>query len=348
MLHRGESNLKINVGATLLYTKSKAKWPLTRHPLLFLFRNRIKVQDLKMNRLSIRFKTMLDGTLLTKGSKPTGKDSAPHKSRISFLDLPAELRDEIYLCCFESTPTMHFGRNKVKENRSLRKIMAPRSIRQSHGLLLTNKQISSEYLYVAQKLANCVFHVTTRKDENGFICGSAYWHATPRMKAYMRTCRLTIDMAQCIGIHHEAVMQDISRDFQAFIWECEVLEEVRLTIDQGSYYAANPAEAQTLSLSTRLVFIPACLRHRPLNVLTVCEVGMAIDKHQRSSAGGWSVERWNCDIASANDIHMCVSGCQENLQQLWYCEDFHLLRGLPCNLSCEQAQESATTKAIFR
>jgi hypothetical protein len=239
---------------------------------------------------------------------------------------------------------MHFGRNKAKETRIRRKIMALRSTRQHHGLLLTNKQISREYAYVAQKAAICVFHVTTGRDEEGVVWGSAYWYTTPRVKTFMRTCRLVIDVGQCVGLIHDAVVQDINWDFQAFLWECEVLEEVKLTIDPGSYYAANPDEAQTLSLSTRLVFITACLRHRPLKLLTICEVGTATDKHKRNVAGGWSVERWECDIAPANDMHMCISGCQK-LQHLWYCEDLHLLRGLQCGSSCEQTEENAAIAA---
>jgi hypothetical protein len=302
-------------------------------------------QRFKMNRLSTRFKTLLDASPLTKGSKSTSKDPATYKSRTSFLDLPAELRDEIYLQCFQFSPVMHFGRSKAKETRIRKKIMSLRSTTQNHGLLLTNKQISREYAYIAQKAAMCVFHITTKQDTQGVVCGSAYWYTTPRVKAFMRTCRLAIDIGQCIGLIQDAVMQDIKRDFQAFIWECEVLEDVTLTIDSGSCYAANPAEAQTMSLSTRLVFIPACLRHRPLKLLTVFEVGAATDKHQRCSDGGWSVERWNCDLASTNDTHICVGECLVNLQRLWYCEDLHLLRGLQCNSNCEQAEESAAIAA---
>jgi hypothetical protein len=287
-----------------------------------------------MNRLSTRFKTIFDATRPSKG--------AQRKSRTTFLDLPAELREKIYLLCFECNPTMHFGRNKGKEGRGLRKKMGLRSSRQSHGLILVNKQISGEYAYAAQKLASCVFHVSTQKDAQGIICGSAYWYTTTRLKAFMRTCRLMIDLAQCPWIHHDPVIQDIDRDFKAFIWECELLEDVRLTIDISSFsQKLRVGEAEKLSLLIRSAFVPACLNHRPLKDLTVYELPTAIDKHERCGDWGWNVERWNCGHFYEDGTNECMSSCRKKILHLWYCEDFHLLKGLPCNSSCERAQENA-------
>ncbi|KAE9983965.1 hypothetical protein BLS_003370 [Venturia inaequalis] len=264
----------------------------------------------------------------------------------SFMDLPAEIRDEIYLYCFQENPEIHFSRPPPIESRMKKLLLTARSNKPptwtKHGLLLVNRVVSEGYKNVADKLATPVFHMTTFWDDQDHMTGKAYWVTSQRMKERLTSCRIHIDLAQCRGLDLYHVQQDIKSDLASFIWEHERLRSVILNIKCSGMCAKGfVSGAKAFDTVKKSIVVPL-LQHRPLEGLLIRN-GTAAQLHTRvQDRNGWIVMEWPVTMRCEDDAfweNCTFRECWlvEKAQTVtWYCEDLHHLKEeASCNDNCE-------------
>lgn len=297
-----------------------------------------------MSRLSERLKAWRERSIKSKKTSPASLTSSSpiqgaHKT--SFMDLPAEIRDEIYLLCFKTNPVLHFARPQSPAESRIKKLISSRTSKTpsttNHGLLLLNRVVSEGYKNVADRAADPVFHVTTFLDEQEHMGGKAYWVTRPRMKEWLTSCRFHIDFDQCKDLELYHVQQDIKSDFASFIWEYENLKCVTLTIDCSAGCKSGVACLGKVFETIKNSMLVPLLQHRPLETLYVRN-GTAVQMHTRvEDRNGWWVKDWHCVHPVTEDIYICSPECAQVVaRKTWYCEDLHHLRESPCNEKCEE------------
>jgi hypothetical protein len=306
-----------------------------------------------MSKLSERLKALridIGRSIKSKKTPPASVTSPIQELRkIGFMDLPAEIRDEIYLLCFETNPILHFARPKSPAESRIKKLMSSRSSTPStstkHSLLLVNHQIYQGYKDVADKAADPVFHVTTFRDEQEHMTGKAYWVTRPRMKDWLTSCRIHIDLAQCKGLELYHVYHEIKSDFASFIWEYENLNSVTLTIDCSARGKTGVTRLGEALDAIKISMFITLLQHRPLEAFCVRN-GNAVQSHTRvDDQNGWWVEEWPCNDAVPGNGYVCSRNCSTVANKTWYCEDLHCLKETPCNEKCEEQRKKLNVPA---
>lgn len=258
--------------------------------------------------------------------------------KTGFMNLPAEIRDEIYLFCFQDNPIIHFCQPQPIESR-IRKLITPRSNKPptttKHSLLLVNSIISEGYKNVADKVATPVFHMRTFLDDQEFMTGKAYWVTRPRMKERLTSCRIHINFSRCLGLDLYHVQQDIKSDFVSFIWEHENLRSVTLSISCSAGCKTNFESPEKAFNTIRDSIVIPLLQHRRLETLWVRN-GTAVQQHTRAQDRfGWTVKEWHCPLHFKD--YASEEECERKTERkTWYCEDLHHLKEAPCNDKCEE------------
>jgi hypothetical protein len=308
-----------------------------------------------MGKFSERLKALRADIRRSKKTKKTppasitspGSFEEPHKT--GFIDLPAEIRDEIYLYCFEENPVLQFARPQSPAESRIKKLISSRSsktpIATKHGLLLVNRSISEGYINIVDKSAKPIFHVTTFLDDEEHMSGKAYWVTRPRMKEWLTSCSFHIDVSHCQGLGLYHVSHEIKSDFASFIWEYENLKSVNLTIN--SYPFPNKTMESREALGTiRAALFVTLMQHRPLERLCIRH-GKAVQLHTRVAyQNGWWVKQWQCIHAVAKNGFVCEDGCGTGVvKKTWYCEDLHHLKEALCTEKCEEQEKKLDVEA---
>jgi hypothetical protein len=268
------------------------------------------------------------------------------------MDLPAEIRDEIYLLCFQADPLVHFSRPKSPIESRIRKFIPSRSNTPSstkHGLLLVNRSIYEGYKKVADRAAIPVFHITTFLDQTGHMSGKAYWVTRPRMKEWLTSCCIHIDLAHCKGLALYHVNQEIKSDFASFIWEYEKLNSVTLTIDSSACGKSGVTSLVEALNATKFSVFVTLLQHRPLETLCIRN-DRAVQWHTRvGNQNGWWVKEWACSHNIDDNRYFGMDECFDSRRKsgktTWYCEDLHYLKENLCDEKCDEQRERLDVNA---